>query len=115
MQPHVVTATHNRLDTDMDGGPRVDVENQTIRTGLRCFVQPRKAETLVETNEETGLRRITQLVIADVYFVDDAALEIKDVLTWVDLAGRTHVYDVIGYYPPCGTSVLWHAVCEERI
>lgn len=115
MQPHVVTATHNQLDTDMDGGPRVDVQAQAIRTGLRCFVQPGQSRTIVETNDEAGLRRITEFNPTTVYFVDDAGLKVDDVLTWVDGAGATRVYAVRGYYAPCGTSVLWHAVCEERI
>jgi hypothetical protein len=115
MQPHVVAATYNRFDSDMDGGPRAQAKNQTTRSGVSCFVQPRKAETLIETNEETGTRRITQLVLADVYFVDDAALNSDDLLTWNDSGGRSHVYRVVGYYPPCGTSVVWHAVCEEQI
>ena len=113
--PHVVTATYNRLDTDDDGGPRAQAKNQTTRSGLRCFVQPGKSTTLVQTSPEEGLRRITEYNPTTVYFVDTAGLKVDDVLTWVDMAGVTHTYVVRGYYPPCGTSVLWHAVCEERI
>lgn len=115
MQPHVVAATYNNMDVDMDGGPRARRVNQSRAGALPCFVQPGEARTIVETSDDVGTRRITELNPTTVYFVDDAGLEVKDVLTWVDASGRAHVYNVVGYYPPCGTSVVWRAVCEERV
>lgn len=113
MQPHTVTATYNSWGADMDGGRRV-VGTRTA-SGLACFVQPGKARTIIETADETGLRRVTEFNPTQVYFVDDPGLSVDDLLTWVDAAGRTHTYRVVGYYPPCGTAVVWHAACEERI
>lgn len=113
MQPHVVSATYQAWDADMDGGRLARPESQA--SGLRCYVQPGKARTIVETSDEMGLRRVTEFNPTQVYFADDAGLSVDDLLTWVDAAGRTHTYRVVGYYPPCGTAVVWHAACEERI
>lgn len=111
--PHLVTATHNTQGTDQDGGRRV--ASSTTRRNLRCFVQPGKAQTVVTTDDAEGLRRVTEFVPTAVYFVDDAALSVDDQLTWLDASGNSHVYLVVGYYPPCGTNVFWHASCEERV
>lgn len=113
MQPHVVSATYQAWDADMDGGRLARPESQA--SGLRCFVQPGEARTLITTSDEAGTRRVTEVNPTNVYFVDDAGLSVKDLLTWVDQSRRTHVYQVVGYYAPCGTSVVWRAACEERI
>jgi len=113
LQPHVVAATYHVWGTDMDGGRRV--EGSRVASGLPCFVQPGEARTIITTSDTAGTQRVTEVNPTNVYFVEDARLSIQDLLTWVDTSGVTHVYQVVGYYPPCGTSVLWRACCEERI
>ena len=113
MQPHVVSVTYNVWGTDQDGAPKI--VGTRGGSDMSCFVQPGKAQTLVETSDEMGLRRVTEFNPTNVYFVDDAGLSVHDLLTWTDAAGRVHTYLVVGYYPPCGTSVVWHAACQERI
>jgi hypothetical protein len=113
MQPHVVSVEHGHFGADQDGGRRVASSSETA--SLRCFVQPGEARTIVDTADRTGLSRVTEFNPTKIYFVDDAALKSQDRIDWVDASGRNHVYLVVGYYPPCGTSVMWNAVCEERI
>lgn len=112
MQPHQIAKVGNKFGTDQDGGRLV--ASSATTSGLRCFVQPGKAQTLVETDDK-GNNSVVQLVMASIYFVDDAQLKVHDLLEWVDSSGTTHNYLVVGYWPPCGTSVCWHASCEERI
>lgn len=109
-QPHVVTAVYNTQGTDQDGGRRVA---SSVRANLPCFVQPGKAQTVITTDDQEGLRRVTEVVPTVVYFVDDAGLSVNDQVVWVDAAGGSHTYLVLGYYPPCGTSVFWRASCSE--
>jgi hypothetical protein len=113
MQPHVVTVSLNTQGADQDGGRRVD-STKTARS-VRCFVQPGKAQTIVETSNSEGLQRVTEFNPTSIYFVNDAGLNVHDVVTWAEPSGKTHVYLVVGYYPPCGTQVLWRASCEERV
>jgi DUF1365 family protein len=113
MQPHVVTVTRNHHGADQDGGHRIASSSDVV--GLRCFVQPGEARTVITTDDQTGLNRVTEFNPTKIYFVDDAALKIQDVIAWVDAASRTHTYVVLGYYPPCGTNVMWNAVCQEQI
>lgn len=112
MQPHSVVVVHNHHGTDQDGGRLIAT---STRSTARCFVQPGEARTIVDSSNETGLSRVTEFNPTKIFFVDDAAISTQDLIEWTDLAGRSHVYLVVGYYPPCGTNVLWHAVCQERI
>lgn len=113
VQPHVVTVTHNHAGADQDGGRRVASSSDSA--GLRCFVQPGESRTVIDSADQTGLSRVTELNPTKIYFVDDAGLKLQDVITWVDESANTHSYVVLGYYPPCGTSVMWNAVCQEQI
>ena len=54
MQPHVVSATYQAWDADMDGGRLARPESQA--SGLRCFVQPGEARTLTAETPKTGDR-----------------------------------------------------------
>lgn len=112
MQPHVVAVTRNRMGADDDGGMRVAVS--ASKSNLPCFVQPGQAQTIIDTSDTTGNSRVTEVIPTKVYFVNDADLDVKDLVTWVDQVGRTHVYRVEGYKPPCGTQVLWVAECKEN-
>lgn len=112
MQPHVVTKIDNTFGADQDGGLRV--ASSAMKRNIKCFVQPGRAQPIVETSESEGTRRVTVFVPTTIFFIDDADLTIYDQLVWTDAAGRCHTYLVVGYYPPCGTNVLWHAACEER-
>jgi hypothetical protein len=113
MQPHVVSVKYNHFGADEDGGRRVAAPGTGV--GLRCFVQPGEARTIVDTADATGQSRVTEFNPTKVYFVDDAALSSQDLIEWVDAVGVNHIYLVVGYYPPCGTSVMWNAVCQERV
>lgn len=111
-QPHYCTIVYNSFPTDEDGGqyatPRIN------RGGIPCFVQPGEAKTIVETNEDGGTRRVTEIVTGKVYFVTDMRLGTHDLITWVDQSSVTHTFLVVGYHPPCGTEVHFVADVEER-
>jgi hypothetical protein len=113
MQPHVVAVTRNHFGADQDGGRRVASTETPV--GLPCFVQPGESRTIIDTSDQTGLNRVIEFSPTKIYFVDDAFLSSQDVITWVDASGKSHDYQVVGYYPPCGTSVMWNAVCQENI
>lgn len=111
-QPHRCAITYNTWSTDGDGGRSV-ASTRSIG-GVPCFVQPGRSETIIETSDEGGLRRVTQVSPGHVYFVDDIQLREHDLIRWVDPIGVTHVYLVIGYNPPCATNVCFDASIEER-
>lgn len=113
MQPHVVSVTHNTQATDADGGRRV-ISSQVV-TGLRCFVQPGIARTIIDTTDLTGNNRVTEFNPTRIYFTDDAGLKVDDQITWVDHTGRTHVYLVVGYIAPAAPMAPWRAECKENI
>lgn len=112
MQPHVVAVVRNREGADQDGGRRVVASS---RLTASCFVQPGESRTIIDSSDATGWNRVVEFNPTKIFFVDDAGIRSQDQLEWIDAAGRIHVYLVEGYYPPCGTNVLWHAVCKERI
>ncbi len=112
-QPHVVTLTYNTWDTDQDGGRRVDTSS--TRSNVPCFVQPGEGRTILETSDADGLRRVTEFTPGKVFFVDNVSLKINDFVTWIDTTGDTHNYIVLGYNPPCSTSILYVASVEERL
>lgn len=111
MQPHVVAVVHNSQGTDQDGGRRV---KSSSRSSAPCFVQPGESRTVIDTSDGSGLSRVTEFNPTKVYFVDDAGIAVNDVIEWTDAAGRPHSYLVVGYFPPCGTSVMWVAACQEQ-
>jgi hypothetical protein len=111
MQPHVVTTVVNRQGSDQDGGRRVA---SSTRSSARCFVQPGESRVIVDSADQTGVSRVTEFSPTKVYFVDDAGLKVDDQIEWVDASGKNHIYLVVGYYPPCGTNVMWVAACQER-
>lgn len=112
-QPHVCTIRYNSWNTDQDGGRKVKATR--VRSGIPCFVQPGKSETVIETSDTDGLRRVTQISPGNVYFVSDVQLTEHDLIQWTDTLGVTHTYLVIGYNPPCATNVCFQASIEERI
>ena len=111
-QPHACTITYNTWSTDDDGGRRV--KSTRVRGGISCFVQPGRSETVIETSDTDGLRRVTQISPGHVYFVDDVQLTQHDLIQWTDPLGVIHTYLVIGYNPPCATNVCFDASIEER-
>ncbi|MDR3582575.1 MAG: hypothetical protein P4L67_04850 [Candidatus Pacebacteria bacterium] len=112
MAPHTVTVQHNAFGADQDGGARV--ASSTSSQSLRCFVQPGEARTIVDTSDETGMNRTIEFNPTKIYFLDDADLSSKDVLVWVDGAGRTRIYQVVGYTAPAVPAAQWWASCQEK-
>lgn len=112
MQPHVATVIRNTERGDQDGGR---VVTESSRSSAPCFVQPGESQTIVDTTDHAGLNRVIEFNPTKIYFVDDPGLKTQDLIEWVDASGATHVYLVVGFYPPCGTSVMWNAVCQERV
>lgn len=112
MQPHVVTVVRKAFDTDPDGGARA---SPLAPNSLPCFVQPQPARTVTTIDDAPATLRYTQVIPANIYFVNDADVAIKDTIRWTEANGRTHSYFVMGYHPPCGTTILWRAECEERV
>lgn len=112
-QPHVCTITYNAWSTDQDGGRRVP--STRTASNIPCFVQPGKSQTVMESSEEGGLRRVTEISPGNAYFVVDVGCKTNDLIQWVDAIGRTHTFIVLGYSIPCGTQVLYVATIEERV
>lgn len=113
MAPHSVTITHNHFGADQDGGMRVDSASNVAN--LPCFVQPGIARTIVDTSDETGDSRVTEFNPTKIYFLEDANLTTRDLISWVDHVGRTHNYQVVGYIAPATPFAQWRAECQEKI
>jgi hypothetical protein len=113
MAPHVVTITRNTQGTEEDGGRRV--ASATTATSLRCFVQPGLARTIIDTSDATGNSRVTEFNPTRIYFLDDVGISVQDLISWVDHAGVTHTYQVVGYIAPAAPFAQWRAECQEKI
>lgn len=111
--PHIVNITHNAWTTDQDGGRKV--ASTVIQNQVPCFVQPGQARTVMETSDEGGLRRVTEIVPGKVYFVSDVGLKTNDLIAWLDTTNIIHNYIVLGYQQPCSSGSLWVADVEERL
>lgn len=111
-QPHKVLLRKNTWTTDEDGGRKVSSYAEYPNTS--AFVQPGVSKLLIEESDQTGTRRVTEMTPTKVYFVNDPALNAEDLIYFVETVGRTHWYKVLALQPPCATSVLWIAECEER-
>jgi len=113
MQPHKVTITYNTWGTDIDGGRMVT--SSRILAQVPCFVQPGKARTIVDTSDERGFRRVTEIVPTRVFFVSNVSVNIHDLIQWVDGMNVKHNYAVIGFIEPGGLNSFWRADCQETI
>ena len=111
-QPHVCTIIYNTWSTDQDGGR--NVSGTRTATNVPCFIQAGKSQTVMESSDEGGLRRVTEISPGNAYFVVDVGVQTNDIIQWVDAVGGTHTFIVLGYSIPCGTSVLYVATIEER-
>jgi hypothetical protein len=112
MAPHTVTVQRNAMGADQDGGMKV--ASSTSEQSLRCFVQPGEARTIVDTSDDNGMNRVTEFNPTKIYFLDDADLSTRDLVTWVDVAGRTRIYQVVGYTAPAAPAAQWWASCQEK-
>lgn len=110
--PHVCTITYNTWNTDQDGGRQVKASS--TQANVPCFVQPGKSMTTMESSDEGGSRRVTEIVPGKVYFITDVSINTNDLIQWIDQTSIEHNYVVLGYHPPCGSGVLWRAEVEER-
>lgn len=113
-QPHVCTLTYHVWTTDQDGGREIVTGSRTA-SNIPCFVQPGKSRTVMESSDQGGLRRVTEISPGEVFFVVDVGLKTNDLIQWVDAVGRNHTFIVLGYSIPCGTQVLYVATIEEQV
>jgi hypothetical protein len=115
--PHTVIITHNTWGTDPDGGRIVTATD--VITDVVAFVQQDEPQELIEVNEETGDRRVTQIVPTKILFAENPQLSLHDLVTWVDfdtgLDPTTHLIRIFGSRNVIGLASVWQAIGEERI
>jgi len=115
--PHTVTLTRNTWGSEGDGG-RIPT-SQVIVTDVIAFVQQGEPQELIEDSEETGDRRITQIVPTKILFPENPRLNIHDLVTWVDCDTDwdpvTHLIRIFGCRNVIGLASVWQAIGEEKI
>ena len=115
--PHEVTLTRNTWGTDADGGRQV-ASSATVEQ-VDCSVQQGEPREEITVEPETGLRRVTQIIPAEIIFPENPRLNADDLITWIDSDGgpdtETHIYQVKGTINAAGLRSVWRVRAEERI
>ncbi len=115
--PHEVTLTRNTWTEDADGGRKVG-STVTVRQ-VDCSVQPGEPEERIETSPDTGERRVTQVIPAEIIFPENPHLNVDDLATWIDYEssenGETHVYQVKGRMNAASLGSVFKVRTEERV